>query len=143
MFKLVHDHILALWSECQKDVKVILKWITVKLQIKFMARYEATIHILWLRNFISGLGVVDIITKPLKTYCDNVAAVIFSKNDKYSKQAKHMELKYFIAKEEIQKQRVLLNFKIDLMIAELLTKGLQPKTFKEYVQRMGLGCTYE
>ena len=54
-----------------------------------------------------------------------------------------MELKYFIAKEEIQKQRVLLNFKIDLMIAELLTKGLQPKTFKEYVQRMGLGCTYD
>ena len=27
------------------------------------------------------------------------------------------------------------------MIADHLTKGLQPKTFKEHVHRMGLGCT--
>ena len=26
------------------------------------------------------------------------------------------------------------------MIADPITKGLQPKTFKEYVHRMGLGC---
>jgi len=115
-----------------------------KLQRKFVACYEATIHALWLRNFISGLGVVDTITKPLKIYCDNVAAVFFSKNNKYSKCAKHMEIKYFTVKEEVQKQRVLLeNIRTDLMIADPLTKGLQPKTFKEHVQRMGLGCTYD
>ena len=34
-------------------------------------------------------------------YCDNSAAVFFSKNDKYSKGAKHMELKYFVVKEEV------------------------------------------
>ena len=39
-------------------------------------------------------------------YCDNSIAVFLSKNDKYSKGAKHMKLKYFVVKEEVQKQRV-------------------------------------
>ena len=90
-----------------------------------MACYEATIHTLWLRNFISRLGVVDTIAKPLKIYCDNTAAVLFSENDKYSKCVKHMKLKHFTIEEEIRKQRVLLkNIRTDLMIADLLTKGL-------------------
>ena len=111
------------------------------MEAEFVACYEATIHALWLRNFISGLGVVDTITKPLKIYCDNSAAVFFSKNDKYSRGAKHMELKYFVVKEEVQKQRVCIeHIRTNLMIAVPLTKGLQPKTFKEHVHRMGLGC---
>ena len=71
------------------------------MEAEFVACYEAIIHVLWLRNCISGLGVVDTITKPLKIYCDNFAAIFFSKNDKYSKGAKHMELKYFAVKEDV------------------------------------------
>ena len=122
----------------------ILELITENLQRKFMARYEGTIHILWLKNFISRLGVVDTITKPPKINCDNAAIIFFSKNDKYSKCVKHMKLKYFTVKEEILKQKVLLkNITTNFMIVDLLTKGLQPKTFKEHVQRMSLGCTYD
>ncbi|XP_070029346.1 secreted RxLR effector protein 161-like [Nicotiana sylvestris] len=71
---------------------------TSTMEGEFVACFEATVHALWLRNFISGLGVVDTITKPLKIYCDNSATVFFSKNDKYSKSAKHMKLKYFTVK---------------------------------------------
>ena len=113
------------------------------MEAEFVACFEATIHALWLRNFISGLEVVDTITKPLKIYCDNSAAVFFSKNDKYSRGAKHMELKYLAVKEEVQKQRVSIeHIRTDLMIADPLTKGLQPKTFTEHVHRMGLGCPF-
>ena len=111
------------------------------MEVEFVVCYEATIHVLWLRNFISGLGVVDTITKPLKIYCDNSAVVFFFKNDKYSRGAKHMELKYFAVKEEVQKQRVCIEpIRTDLMIANPLTKGLQPKTFKKHVHIMGFGC---
>nr|XP_016485164.1 PREDICTED: uncharacterized protein LOC107805613 [Nicotiana tabacum] len=76
---------------------------TSTMEAEFVACFEATIHALWLQNFISGFGVVDTITKPLKSYCDNSAVVFFSKNDKYSKGAKYTELKYFTIKEEVQK----------------------------------------
>ena len=87
----------------------VISWKTAKqsiiaasiIEAEFVAYFEATIQANWLRNFILGLGVVDSIAKPLKIYCDNSAAVFFSKNDKYSKGAKHMELKYFAIKKEV------------------------------------------
>jgi hypothetical protein len=109
------------------------------MEAEFVACFEATAHGLWLRNFISGLGVVDSIAKPLRIYCDNAVAVFFSKNDRYSNGAKHMELKYFVVKEEVQKQRVSIeHISTLLMVADPLTKGLPPKTFKEHANKMGI-----
>ena len=65
--------------------------------------------------------------------------MFFSKKDKYSNSAKHMELKYLTVKEEVQKQRVSIeHISTQLMIVDPLTKGLPPKTFKEHVDQMGL-----
>ena len=90
-------------------------------------------------NFISGLRIVDNIARPLKIYCDNSVAIFFNKNDKYSKGAKHMELKYFVVKEEVTKQRVSIEHNsTNLMITDPLTKGLPPKTFIGHIERMGL-----
>ena len=104
-----------------------------------MACFEATVQANWLRNFVSGLGIVDSIAKPLRIYYDNSATVFFSKNDKYSKGAKHMELKYFAVKEEVQKHKVSIeHINTDLMIADPLTKGLPPKIFTGHVVNMTL-----
>ena len=92
-----------------------------------------------MRNFILELGTANNIAKSLRIYCDNFAVVFFSKNDKYSKGAKHMELKYFVIKEEVQKHRVLIeHINTDLMIVDPLTKGLLPKPFTGHVENMGI-----
>uniref|UniRef100_A0A2N9FZV3 Reverse transcriptase Ty1/copia-type domain-containing protein n=1 Tax=Fagus sylvatica TaxID=28930 RepID=A0A2N9FZV3_FAGSY len=38
------------------------------MEAEFVACFEATVHGLWLRNFISGLGIVDSVSKPLRIY---------------------------------------------------------------------------
>lgn len=112
---------------------------TSTMEAEFVACFEATIQSLWLRNFVSGLHIMDNIERPLKIYCDNSAVVFFSKNDKYSKGAKHMDLKYLSVKEEVQKKRVSIeHIGTALMIADPLTKGLPPKTFIGHVERMGI-----
>ena len=112
---------------------------TSTMEAEFVACFEATIQSLWLRNFISGLGIVDSIAKPLRIYCDNTAAVFFSKNDRYTKGANHMDLKYLSVKEEVQNQRVsIVHIGPDHMIADPLTKGLLPKIFIGHVERMGI-----
>ena len=78
------------------------------MEAEFVACFEATVHGLWLRNFISRLWIVNSIAKPLKIYCDNSTTVFFSKNNKYSKGAKHMEIRYLAIKKEIQKHIVLI-----------------------------------
>nr|KYP53194.1 Retrovirus-related Pol polyprotein from transposon TNT 1-94 [Cajanus cajan] len=49
------------------------------MEAEFVACFEATVQANWLRNFISGLGVVDSIARSLKIYCDHFAAILFSK----------------------------------------------------------------
>ena len=112
---------------------------TSTMEAEFVACFEATVHALWLRKFITGLNVIDSISRPLKLYCDNSAVVFFSKNYKYSKGAKYMDLKYLSVKEEVQKHRVSIeHIGTDLMIADPLTKGLPPKIFVGHVKRMGI-----
>ena len=112
---------------------------TSTMEAEFIACFETSIHALWLRNFISRFSLVDSIEKPLRIYCDNSAAVFFSKNDRYSKGAKHMDLKYLSVKEEVQNHRVSIeHIGTELMIADPLTKGLPPKTFTGHVDRMGI-----
>ncbi|KAM1825012.1 hypothetical protein ACFX13_024551 [Malus domestica] len=110
------------------------------MEAKFIACFEATNHGLWLRNFILRLGVIDSIAKPLRIFCDNAVAVFFSKNDKYSSGAKHMDIKYLTLKDKVQKQIVSIeHISTMLMIADPLTKGLGLKAFNDHVERMGLG----
>ena len=97
------------------------------MEAEFVACFEAIVQANWLRNFISRLGVVNNIAKPLKIYCDNSTTVFSSKNDSYSKGVKLMKLKYFIVEEEVQKHRVSIeHISTNLMIVDPLTKGLPP-----------------
>ena len=90
-------------------------------------------------NFISGLSVVDSIARLLKIFCDNTTAVFFSKNDKYSSGPKHIEIKYLVVRERVQKQQVSIeNLSTTMMIVDTLTKALRCKIFKEYVLRIWL-----
>ncbi|RVX10854.1 Retrovirus-related Pol polyprotein from transposon TNT 1-94 [Vitis vinifera] len=50
------------------------------MEAEYVACYEACCHAMWMRNFVLALGVVDSISRPLKLFCDNSAAVAFSKN---------------------------------------------------------------
>ncbi|KAG8645797.1 hypothetical protein MANES_10G094466v8, partial [Manihot esculenta] len=106
---------------------------------EFVACFEATVHGIMLRNFILGLGIVDNIARPLRTYCDNFAAVFFPKNDKYSRSTNHIDLKYLSVKEEVQKYKVPIeHINTDLIVADPLTKGLSSKTFIGHIERMSI-----
>ena len=112
---------------------------TSTMEAEFIACFEATVQSLWLRNFFNGLSIIGTIAKQMRIYCDNAAAVFFSKNDRYSKGAKHMDLKYLSVKEEVQNQRVqIVHIGTHDMIADPLTKGLAPKTFIDHISKMGV-----
>ena len=77
--------------------------------------------------------------RPLRIYCDNSVVVFLSKNDKYSKGTKHIELKYFAMKTKVQKQRASIeHISKNLMIADPLIEGLPLKTFTEHIENMNI-----
>ena len=68
---------------------------------EFVACYEATGQVNWLKKFIPGLKVVDDINRPLKLYCDNNSAVQYAHNNKSSGAAKHIDIKCYVVKDKV------------------------------------------
>ena len=50
---------------------------TSTMEAEFVSCFEATSHGVWLKSSISRLRIVDSISKPLRLYCDNSAAVLW------------------------------------------------------------------
>ena len=48
------------------------------MDVEFIACFEASNHGIWLRNFVTGLRVVNGIKRPLKIYCDNKSTILYS-----------------------------------------------------------------
>ena len=106
---------------------------------EFVACYEATGQVNWLKKFIPGLKVVDDIYRPLKLYCDNNPAVQYAHNNKSSGAAKHIDIKYYVVKDKVWDHVISLeHISTEKMLADPLTKGLSPNVFREHVAGMGL-----
>jgi hypothetical protein len=78
------------------------------MEAKFIACYEATTRVLWLRNFIGGLKIVDSIMRPIKIFYDNRAAIFFSKNNESGSKSKHIDIKYLRVRENIKRNEVFI-----------------------------------
>jgi hypothetical protein len=68
---------------------------------EFIACFEAPNNEIWLRNFVTGLHIVDTIKLPLKLYYDNCSAVLYSNNNRSSSKSKHIDIKFLAVKERV------------------------------------------
>ena len=115
---------------------------TSTMEAEFVSCFEASSHGVWLKSFISGLRIVDSISRPLKLYCDNSAAVFMAKNNKSGSRSKHIDIKYLAIRERVKEMKVVIeHISTELIIADPLTKGMRPKYFNDHVVQMGLGST--
>ena len=112
---------------------------TSTMEAEFVSCFEATSHGVWLKSFMSGLRVVDSISRPLKLNCDNSAAVFMAKSNKSGSRSKHIDIKYLAIRERVKDKTVVIeHLSTELMIADPLTKGMPPLKFKDHVDNMVL-----
>ena len=78
------------------------------MQAEFIACFEATGQVIWLKKFIPDLKVVDCIHKPLKMYCGNQPAVFYAHNNKSSNATKTIDIKYYVVKDKIEDHTISL-----------------------------------
>lgn len=106
---------------------------------EFVACYEASNQGIWLRNFVTGLRILEGTERPLKLYCDNKSAVLYSNNNRSSTKSKHIDIKFLVVKERVQSGQISIeHIGTNSMIADPLTKGLPPKVFHEHTAQMGV-----
>ena len=68
---------------------------------EFMPSYEASNYGIWLQNFVTGLLVVKGIERPLKLYCDNNSAMLYSNKNRSSSKSMHIDIKFLLIKERV------------------------------------------
>ena len=123
----------------------VVSWRSVKqtliatstMEAKSVSYFEATSQGVWLKSFIYGLRVMKSISRPVRIFCDNSAAMFLTKNNKSGSRNKHIDIKYLGIREHVkEKQVVIEHISIELMIDDPLTKGMPPMKFKDHVERM-------
>ena len=69
------------------------------MEAEYIAACEAAKEAVWIRNFITGLGVVPSIADSIDLYCDNNGAIAQAKEPRSHSRAKHILSKYHLIHE--------------------------------------------
>ncbi|GJR41777.1 retrotransposon protein, putative, ty1-copia subclass [Tanacetum coccineum] len=106
---------------------------------EYIAAFDASKEAVWIRKFISGLGVVPTIEEPISIYCDNTGAKTIAKDHGITKGARHFRAKVHYLRETIEMGDVKIE-KVDTdeNLAEPFTKALAFPKHSELTKKIGM-----
>ena len=99
------------------------------IEAEYIAASEAAKEAVWIRKFITELGVVPSISDPIDLYCDNNGAIAHAKEPGSHQNSKHIQRRYHLIREIIDRGDVKTSrVSTDANVADPFTKPLlQPK----------------
>ena len=105
------------------------------MEAEYVATCEATKEAIWLKKFLSDLGVVRMEQVPITLFYDNSGVVAQSKDLRNHKKGKHIERKYHIIRDIVTHGDVVVA-KIESAnnLADPFTKSLPQRNFKSHLE---------
>ena len=94
-------------------------------EAEYIAAGLAAKEAVWMRKFISELGVVPTIVDPIDVYCDNNGAVALAKEPRSHQRSLHIQQKYHLIREFVARGEIHI-CRVSTLdnIADPLTKAL-------------------
>ena len=91
----------------------------------------------WIKQLLADIGIK--IQEPIKMFCDNQAARHIATNPVFHKRTKHIEVDCHFIREKIQTKEIETPFvRSEDQLADIFTKGLDPKQFEGNLSKLGL-----
>ena len=108
-------------------------------EAEYIAASEAAKEAVWMKKFITELGVVPSITGPVPLFCDNTGAVAQAKEPRSHQKSKHVLRRFHLIREIIERGDVTLE-RVDSQdnIADPFTKALTQQQFDRHLEKMGI-----
>ncbi|GJY29818.1 putative retrotransposon protein [Tanacetum coccineum] len=108
-------------------------------EAEYIAAFDASKEAVWVRKFISGLGVVPTIEKPINMYCDNTGAIAIANESGITKGARHFRAKVHYLREVIEFGDIKLEkVHTDDNLADPFTKALAFPKHSELTRNIGM-----
>ena len=111
------------------------------MEAEYVAASDATKEAVWLRNFLMDLDIVPSVQSPIVLFCDNSGAVANSKEPRVHKKGKHIERKYHLIREIVQRGDVIVSkIASEENLADPFTKALPQRVFDKHIEGLGVRC---
>ncbi|VFQ73283.1 unnamed protein product [Cuscuta campestris] len=109
-------------------------------EAEYMAAAEAAKEGVWIKKFISELGVVPSINDPIPLFCDNTGAIAQAKEPRsHHQKTKHIIRRYHIIREIVYRGDIeICKVETDDNIADPLTKPLGKLKHEGHTRSMGI-----
>jgi hypothetical protein len=114
------------------------------IEAEYIAAFEAVKEAVWIRNFVSELGVIPSAYSPMDLYCNNSGAIAQAKEPRAHKRAKHVLWRNHLIHEIIGRGDVkVCRVHTQHNIANPLTKPLPQPKHNAHMRSMGIRYLHE
>ena len=108
-------------------------------EAEYVAASEAAKEAVWIKKFITELGVIPSSTNPLDLYCDNNGAIAQAKEPRSHQKSKHIQRRYHLIREFINNGDVkICRVPTDENVADPLTKPLSQSKHDRHFSALGI-----
>ena len=108
-------------------------------EAEYIAASEAVHEGVWMKEFISDLGVIPSASGPMKIFCDNTGGIALAKESRFHKRTKHIKRRFNSIHEKVKDGDIeICKIHTDLNVADLLTKPLPRAKHDQQQDSMGV-----
>jgi hypothetical protein len=98
---------------------------------------STTSELTWIKQLLIDMGITNY--SPMKIFCDNQAARHIASNSIFHERIKHIEVDCHFIRKKIQSKKIETQFvRSNDQLTDIYTKGLDPKSFEENIDKLGL-----
>ncbi|KAD7117120.1 hypothetical protein E3N88_04388 [Mikania micrantha] len=106
---------------------------------EYITASEAAKEAAWMKKFMTDLGVVLSIRKPIETLCDNTGAIAQAKEPRSHHRSKHILRQFHYIREVVERGDIKIDkIHTDQNLADPFTKPMPLSKHEEHVEKIGL-----
>ena len=108
-------------------------------EVEYIAASEVANEGVWMKEFISDLGVIPSASGPMKIFCDNTRAIALAKESRFHKRTKHIKGHFNSIRNQVKEGDIeICKIHTDLNVADPLTKPLSRAKHDQHLDSMGV-----
>ena len=122
------------WCSCKQSVVA-----GSTCEAEYMAASEAAQEAVWMKEFITDLGVIPNASGPMTLFCDNTGAIALAKEPRFHRKTRHIKRRFNSIRESVQNGDIdICKVHTDLNVADPLTKPLPRAKHDQHQNSMGV-----
>ena len=109
------------------------------MEAEYIALADAAKEAVWVKKFVTELGVVPMIVDPIDIYCDNNGAIAQAREPRSHQKSRHILRRFHLIREIVERKDVQISkVHTDDNLADPLTKPLSQQKHERHLRSFGI-----